>query len=46
MLARGFTANGAKTILIDVNEKALEDVKAELQELCSSSGLAPAETVT
>lgn len=38
MLARGCTINGANTILIDVNQNALEQVKAELQALASTFG--------
>ncbi|QGA21629.1 hypothetical protein EYB26_009340 [Talaromyces marneffei] len=38
MIARGCTINGANTILIDVNEDALEKVKAELQGLASTLG--------
>lgn len=37
MLAKGFAANGANFILIDVNGPALEEVKAELQDLTSSA---------
>ncbi|RMJ17049.1 hypothetical protein CDV36_003249 [Fusarium kuroshium] len=36
MLARGCAANGANVILIDVNEKALHDVKPELEGLLES----------
>jgi NAD(P)-dependent dehydrogenase (short-subunit alcohol dehydrogenase family) len=37
MLARGFAVNGAHTILIDINEQSLKDVKSELEELTSSN---------
>lgn len=37
MLARGFTANGANTILIDINEKSLLETKTELEAIKSSS---------
>ncbi|EEU38885.1 uncharacterized protein NECHADRAFT_88900 [Fusarium vanettenii 77-13-4] len=37
MLARGCAVNGANVILIDVNEKALHDVKPELEGLFESS---------
>ncbi|RSM02405.1 hypothetical protein CDV31_010907 [Fusarium ambrosium] len=36
MLARGCAANGANVILVDVNEKALHDVKPELEGLFES----------
>jgi hypothetical protein len=38
MLARGCIINGANIILIDVNQNALEQVKAELQALTSTCG--------
>ncbi|OJJ68884.1 hypothetical protein ASPBRDRAFT_158085 [Aspergillus brasiliensis CBS 101740] len=46
MLARGCTVNGANTILIDINERSLEQTKAELQQLSQSDGLAPTSVVT
>lgn len=39
MLARGCASNGANVILIDVNEKALHDVKPELEGLSESSSV-------
>ncbi|EHA28092.1 hypothetical protein ASPNIDRAFT_40619 [Aspergillus niger ATCC 1015] len=46
MLARGCTVNGANTILIDVNERSLEETKTELQELSQSGDLSPTSVVT
>ncbi|GKZ62312.1 hypothetical protein AnigIFM49718_009396 [Aspergillus niger] len=46
MLARGCTVNGANTILIDVNERSLEETKTELQELSRSEDLSPTSVVT
>ncbi|RSM09128.1 hypothetical protein CEP52_004297 [Fusarium oligoseptatum] len=47
MLARGCAANGANVILIDVNEKALNDVKPELEGLFESpTGSNKIEVVT
>ena len=37
MLARGFTANGANTILIDINETSLLETKAELETIVNPS---------
>lgn len=37
MIARGCAVNGANTVLIDINEKALAEVKAELEHLISQS---------
>lgn len=39
MLARGFFANGAHVLLIDVNEEALNSTKADLESLSSSPDL-------
>ncbi|GKZ72750.1 hypothetical protein AnigIFM60653_011875 [Aspergillus niger] len=46
MLARGCTVNGANTILIDVNERSLEETKTELQGLSRSEDLSPTSVVT
>ncbi|GKZ30916.1 hypothetical protein AbraIFM66950_010653 [Aspergillus brasiliensis] len=46
MLARGCTVNGANTILIDINERSLEQTKTELQQLTQSEGSAPTSIVT
>ncbi|RDK39643.1 short-chain dehydrogenase [Aspergillus phoenicis ATCC 13157] len=46
ILARGCTVNGANTILIDVNERSLEETKTELQELSRSEDLSPTSVVT
>lgn len=46
MLARGCAVNGANTILIDINERALEAAKTELQQLSQSEELPPTSVVT
>jgi hypothetical protein len=38
MLARGCTINGANTILIDVNQDALEKIKTKLKGLALTFG--------
>ena len=37
MLARGCAANGARTILIDVNEQALRDMQKEVDDISSAA---------
>lgn len=37
MLARGCAANGAHTILIDVNQEALKEAKAEIEGIIQAS---------
>lgn len=39
MLARGCVVNGSNVILIDIDEKALADIKTELESLTTSSNL-------
>ncbi|PYH93379.1 NAD(P)-binding protein [Aspergillus ellipticus CBS 707.79] len=45
MLARGCAANGANTILIDVNGTSLEETKAELESLSIGSDVPSTEIV-
>ncbi|RDW84267.1 short-chain dehydrogenase [Coleophoma cylindrospora] len=46
MLAKGFTANGANTILIDIDEKGLAVTKAELEDITRSLGKSPTNIIT
>jgi hypothetical protein len=39
MLAKGFSVNGANTILVDVNEKFLSEAKRESEEAAKSVGI-------
>lgn len=38
MIARGCAVNGANTVLIDINENALAEVKTELEHLIPQTG--------
>lgn len=46
MLGKGFTANGANTILIDISEEGLAATKAELDEITHSLGNSPTTIIT
>lgn len=46
MLAKGFTANGAHTVLIDRNEKGLAATKGDLEEINRSLGKSPTNIIT
>lgn len=46
MLSRGFAANGANTILVDINKEALTTTKQELEGVAASAGFASAKVLT
>lgn len=46
MLAKGFTANGANTVLIDIDGSGLATTKSELEGITKSLGISSTNIVT